>query len=167
MEVCHRPLPACACSWCGNPSTLWVQCKQQEERKKMKPGHSVGLKSWRGLEGILIYNCVSPQCTGNVWYSRKPGSVQVCMANHLLYLAVQVLPSAGPSRCFWVQGLCCWPHAAQLSVSSCRLHQACKCSLGYFCNIPRELMGFLFLVLQYDLLTTCILHAVGTEAPRW
>lgn len=108
MEVCHRPLPACACSWCGNPSTLWVQCKQQVERKKMKPGHSVGLKSWRGLEGILIYNCVSPQCTGNVWYSRKPGSVQVCMANHLLYLAVQV-PLLVPLAVFGCRGCAAGP----------------------------------------------------------
>lgn len=164
-EDCHRSLPAHACSWCGNPSALWVQRKQQVERKKMKPGHLVGLDSWRGLEGILIYNCVSPQHTGNVWYSHKPGSVQVCMVNHHLYLAVQMLPSADPSL-FLGAGVVL-PHAAQLSMSSCCLHQACKCSLGYFCIIPREFIGFLFLVLQYDLLMMCILHAVGIEAPRW
>lgn len=48
----------------------------------------------------------------------------------------------------------------------CRLRQALKCSLDYFCSRPHELMELLFLALQYNLLTLSVSCAVGTEVPR-
>lgn len=115
----------------------------------------------------LDYSLFTWEITVSTWHSKchRLPAPSFCFLGAGVALLVRAGRALGACSLWLLATARVW-HAARLSESGYQLDQAFKCSLDYFCSRPREVMEFLFLVLQYDLLTTYISHAVGIEVSR-